>query len=107
MTEKERQKEFEAASVLEGPLEAECVEFDLSSAPDGGFGWVVVFAAFCVQFIVLGVMNNFGVIFSELLVEFKRSKSQTGKFSSLYAKGSRQRLEKGTSQRKAQANELC
>ena len=83
MTEKERQKEFEAASVLEGPLEAECVEFDLSSAPDGGFGWVVVFAAFCVQFIVLGVMNNFGVIFSELLVEFKRSKSQTGKFSSL------------------------
>lgn len=78
MSEKKNKKELEAASIMEGPLEAECVDMDVFTPPDGGFGWVVVFAAFCVQFIVLGVMNNFGVIFSSLLVEFKRSKSQTG-----------------------------
>ena len=79
MEEKQNQKELEAASMMEGPLEAECVDFDVYTPPDGGFGWLVVVAAFCVQFFVLGVMNNFGVLFSELLVEFKRSKSQTGK----------------------------
>lgn len=80
MSEKHNKKELEAASNVEEPLEAECVDFDVFTPPDGGFGWFVVLAAFCVQFIVLGVMNNFGVIFSELLVEFKRSKSQTCKY---------------------------
>lgn len=79
MEQKGNKKELEAASIIDGPLEAESVEFDLHNPPDGGYGWLVVFAAFCVQFIVLGVMNNFGVLFSELLVEFKRSKSETGK----------------------------
>lgn len=47
--------------------------------PDGGFGWVIVIAAFSVQFCVLGTMNNFGILFSELLVEFNESKQATGK----------------------------
>ncbi len=80
MAKEDKRKESEAAGTLEGPLEAECVEFEFESAPDGGFGWVVIFAAFCVQFLVLGVMNNFGVLFSELLVEFKRGKSRTCKY---------------------------
>ena len=87
MEHTEKRKELEAASIMEGPLEAESVEFDLHNPPDGGFGWLVVFAAFCVQFIVLGVMNNFGVLFSELLVEFKRSKSQTGKRFTYFSYG--------------------
>lgn len=45
--------------------------------PDGGFGWVIVIAAFSVQFCVLGTMNNFGILFSELLVEFNESKQAT------------------------------
>lgn len=78
MSKEQKRKESEAASICEGPLEAECVDFhSLGPPPDGGFGWVVIIAAFCVQFFVLGVMNNFGVLFSELLVEFNSSKSET------------------------------
>ena len=39
--------------------------------PDGGWGWFVCMATFTTQFIVLGTMNNFGVIYVELLKEFK------------------------------------
>ena len=35
--------------------------------PDGGWGWFVCMATFTTQFIVLGTMNNFGVIYVELL----------------------------------------
>ena len=30
--------------------------------PDGGWGWLVCLATFSTQFIVLGTMNNFGVM---------------------------------------------
>ncbi len=46
--------------------------------PDGGYGWVVVFAAFSVQFIAVGLQNSSGTIFSALIDEFKRSKGETG-----------------------------
>lgn len=49
------------------------------SHPDGGYGWVVVFAAFSVQFIAVGLQNSSGTIFSALIDEFKRSKGETGK----------------------------
>ncbi|XP_065643931.1 monocarboxylate transporter 10 [Hydra vulgaris] len=45
--------------------------------PDGGFGWVIVIAAFSIQFIVLGIMNNFGLLFAMLLEEFHGTKTQT------------------------------
>lgn len=45
--------------------------------PDGGFGWVVVVTAFFVQFIVLGIMNNFGILFTALIDDFKSSKQET------------------------------
>ncbi|EDO35238.1 predicted protein, partial [Nematostella vectensis] len=44
--------------------------------PDGGWGWLVCLAAFITQFIVLGTMNNFGVIYVELLQEFKVGKAE-------------------------------
>eukprot|EP00794_Sanderia_malayensis_P011334 gene11334-12519_t len=77
MGKEDKRKEAEGQQNCEGPLEADCVDLEFTPPPDGGFGWVVVFAAFCVQFLVLGVMNNFGVLFSELLVEFNRGKSKT------------------------------
>jgi MCP family monocarboxylic acid transporter-like MFS transporter 10 len=49
--------------------------------PDGGWGWFVCLAAFTTQFIVLGTMNNFGVIYVELLREFKVGKAEAGKGS--------------------------
>lgn len=47
--------------------------------PDGGWGWCVCIATFVTQFIVLGTMNNFGVIYVELLREFKVGKAEAGK----------------------------
>lgn len=46
--------------------------------PDGGWGWFVCIATFTTQFIVLGTMNNFGVIYVELLTEFKVGKAEAG-----------------------------
>lgn len=38
--------------------------------PDGKWGWVVCAAAFLIQFIVLGTMNNFGILYVELFEDF-------------------------------------
>ena len=59
------------------------VEIRMSPVRDGGFGWVVVGAAFVIQFIVLGLQNNVGIVFAALLDEFKKSKSETGKISKI------------------------
>ena len=40
--------------------------------PDGGFGWIVCAAAFLIQFIVLGTMNNFGILYVKLYEDFGR-----------------------------------
>jgi len=45
--------------------------------PDGGWGWVVVAAAFFVNLIVDGVAYTFGVIMPELLDHFEAGKGQT------------------------------
>lgn len=47
--------------------------------PDGGWGWFVCMATFTTQFIVLGTMNNFGVIYVELLAEFDIGKADAGR----------------------------
>ncbi|XP_045207943.2 monocarboxylate transporter 3-like [Mercenaria mercenaria] len=47
------------------------------NAPDGGWGWVVTFAAFMVGVILDGISFSFGIFFKELLVYFKESKSLT------------------------------
>lgn len=44
--------------------------------PDGGWGWFVCLATFTTQFIVLGTMNNFGLIYVELLTEFNVGKAK-------------------------------
>lgn len=40
--------------------------------PDGDWGWVVCAAAFLIQFIVLGIMNNFGILYVKLFEDFGR-----------------------------------
>ncbi|XP_050415582.1 monocarboxylate transporter 13 isoform X3 [Patella vulgata] len=46
-------------------------------APDGGWGWVVCFGAFMINFIADGTMFSFGILFLELLDYFKDSKFKT------------------------------
>ena len=51
----------------------------IKTHPDGGWGWVVVVAAFLTQFIIVGLQNSSGVIFNELVKKFDRPRGQTGK----------------------------
>lgn len=53
-------------------------------APDGGWGWVVVFASFMVNLIADGVTLSFGVIFVEFLNYFEESKGKTAWIGSLF-----------------------
>ncbi|XP_055379500.1 monocarboxylate transporter 9 [Condylostylus longicornis] len=52
--------------------------------PDGGFGWVVVLASFCTSLIADGISFSFGLLYTELLVYFKESKSKTAWIGSLF-----------------------
>lgn len=45
--------------------------------PDGGFGWVIVFASFIISVIIDGIAFSFGLIYTELLSYFKQSKTKT------------------------------
>lgn len=45
--------------------------------PDGGFGWVIVFASFVISVIIDGIAFSFGLIYTELLHYFKESKTKT------------------------------
>ena len=44
-------------------------------APDGGYGWVVVFAVFMIHVILDGVTFSFGMLFPPILEEFNATKS--------------------------------
>lgn len=43
--------------------EAEC--------PDGGYGWVICLAAAVIQFVIFGIHNNFGVLYTHLMRDLK------------------------------------
>jgi hypothetical protein len=51
--------------------------------PDGGWGWVISFAAFTVQFIILGLQNHLGLIHREHLEDFRETSLKTGIYSML------------------------
>jgi len=53
-------------------------------APDGGFGWVVVMAAFLVNMIADGVTFSFGVMFDELQEDFESSAAVTAGVVSMF-----------------------
>ncbi|XP_026468509.1 uncharacterized protein LOC113372402 isoform X2 [Ctenocephalides felis] len=52
--------------------------------PDGGWGWVVVAAAFCVNLIADGISFSFGVMFVDFLEYFGDNKSTTAWIGSLF-----------------------
>lgn len=59
-------------------------QYSETRAPDGGWGWVVVFAAFMVNLIADGITFSFGVIFVEFLHYFGEGKSKTAWIGSLF-----------------------
>ncbi len=54
---------------------------------DGGYGWVVCFAACTVQFLASGLQNNFGILYIYILKELSdggKAKSGTVKNESAH-----------------------
>lgn len=45
--------------------------------PDGGYGWVIVFASLMVSLIADGVSFSFGLLYSELLIYFQEGTTKT------------------------------
>ncbi|CAG2101566.1 unnamed protein product [Medioppia subpectinata] len=52
-------------------------------APDGGFGWIIVFASFMISFIGDGYAYTTGLFYAQFLVEYKESESVTSLFDSI------------------------
>lgn len=52
--------------------------------PDGGYGWVVVFASLVVSLIADGISFSFGLLYTEFLVYFGASKSKTAWIGSIF-----------------------
>lgn len=60
------------------------IEPSMPSAPDGGWGWVVVFASFLCHLLADGFAFSFGVLYKDFLVYFGESKSKTSWIGSLF-----------------------
>lgn len=55
-----------------------------SAIPDGGYGWMIVFASLAIQLIIDGIAFSFGLIFTELLNYFEESKTKTAWIGALF-----------------------
>lgn len=59
-------------------------EFSECQAPDGGWGWVVVFASFMINMIADGITFSFGIFNVEFLKYFGDSKGKTAWIGSIF-----------------------
>jgi Major Facilitator Superfamily len=59
-------------------------EFSECQAPDGGWGWVVVFASFMINMIADGITFSFGIYNVEFLKYFGDSKGKTAWIGSIF-----------------------
>lgn len=59
-------------------------EFSECKAPDGGWGWVVVFASFMINMIADGITFSFGIFNVEFLKYFGDSKGKTAWIGSIF-----------------------
>ncbi|KAL3104242.1 hypothetical protein niasHS_002269 [Heterodera schachtii] len=71
--------ELPAGYLLKGDL----IINQLPTPPDGGFGWVIVAAAFVCNFVVDGVSNSFGSFMSAYQAAFHTTKAATSVIGSL------------------------
>ncbi|XP_034652123.1 uncharacterized protein LOC117891060 [Drosophila subobscura] len=65
-------------------IDSSSTEKKTPKMPDGGYGWVVVFASLVVSLIADGLSFSFGLINAELLEYFGQSTSKTAWISSLF-----------------------
>jgi len=55
----------------------------LPKPPDGGWGWMVVFASFCIHIVTDGMTYSFGIFYVEFLDYFKEGKGYTAWVASI------------------------
>lgn len=60
-----------------------CEYHDIPPPPDGGYGWVIVFASFMCNMIVDGIAYTFGVFIGEFVKTFNEGKGKTAWVGSL------------------------
>lgn len=84
---------LQVESVPYGGVRYEEVDYDGASEatstrkpkiPDGGWGWMVVFASLMICLISDGISFSFGLLYIEFLKEFQESKSKTAWIGSLF-----------------------
>ena len=79
MSDFEKKKERHAS----GESAVSTVSDYIPTPPDGGYGWVIVFASFVNHIIVDGIAFTFGVFYLEFLQYFGESKGKTALVGSL------------------------
>lgn len=67
----------------EDSTESNKINIGSQAAPDGGYGWVIVFAAFMMNFIAFGILTTTGIMYVEFLEDLNTGKSQTSWISSI------------------------
>lgn len=72
------------ASILSSSRTSSSIECQVEPAPDGGWGWVVVFAAFMTNMIADGITYSFGVMYVDFLDYFGESMGKTALIGSLF-----------------------
>ncbi|XP_058834621.1 monocarboxylate transporter 12 [Topomyia yanbarensis] len=59
------------------------LESSLPPPPDGGWGWMVVLASFCIHIVTDGITYSFGIFYVEFLDYFKEGKGYTAWIASI------------------------
>jgi hypothetical protein len=54
------------------------------TAPDGGWGWIIVGCAFCITAIIGGSYTSFALLYMEFTMAFNASKAVAGWIGSIY-----------------------
>lgn len=80
-TEFEKKKERHASG--QSTVSTDSVSNYIPTPPDGGYGWVIVMAAFFIHVIVDGVTFTFGVFYVAFLQTFGATKGRTSLVGSL------------------------
>lgn len=60
-----------------------CEYHDIPPPPDGGYGWVIVFASFMCNMIVDGIAYTFGVFLEKFVIYFGEGTGKTAWVGSL------------------------
>ncbi|XP_053682690.1 monocarboxylate transporter 12 isoform X2 [Sabethes cyaneus] len=80
---RKRPQNGSATAAAEGDDSREQYDSGLPTPPDGGWGWMVVLASFCIHIVTDGMTYSFGIFYVEFLDYFKEGKGYTAWIASI------------------------